>query len=75
MHTIEEQIDEVGHSLKTWHGCHTAILYGSYAKGDFNRDSDIDIAGFGSSPESYRIAGPWRDTYVDAFVYPESKLA
>lgn len=32
--------------FKEGHGCHTVILYGSRARGDFNDSSDWDVIGF-----------------------------
>jgi hypothetical protein len=67
-------IDEAAQALRRVHGCHTVILYGSYARGDWNDESDLDIAGFAPRHDGYRIAGPWRGGYLDAFIYPERKL-
>ncbi len=40
-------------------GCHTIILYGSMATGDFNEKSDFDMAGF--RKEGGRYGWPaWR---------------
>lgn len=68
-------IAEVCGELRTHHGCHTAILYGSRAGGDARPDSDYDIAGFGPTPASFRDARTWRSRYLDIFVYPERCLA
>ena len=50
-------IAEVVRALRDRHGCHTAILYGSYARGDAGRTSDLDVAGFAPVETSKRIAG------------------
>jgi hypothetical protein len=60
--------------LRERYGCHTAILYGSRAIGDPKPTSDFDIAGFAATASVERIAGKWRTSYVDAFIYPESRL-
>jgi predicted nucleotidyltransferase len=57
------------------HGCHTAILYGSHARGDARDDSDYDIAGFGPGASAIRDARTLQGRYVDVFVYPEAMLA
>ena len=60
--------------LRKRYGCHTAILYGSRAVGESKPSSDFDIAGFSSTTSVERIAGKWRTSYVDAFIYPENRL-
>jgi predicted nucleotidyltransferase len=51
-----------------------AILYGSFAAGDATPVSDYDIAGFADSRSVERISGKWRNSYLDLFLYPESRL-
>lgn len=56
--------------------CHTFILYGSRARGDAKDTSDYDIMGITDSGNTVvRDARVWNDTYLDAFIYPESKLS
>ena len=56
------------------HGCHTVILYGSYARGDAGPESDYDLAGIRASGEAIRDARLWHGAYLDLFIYPESKI-
>jgi hypothetical protein len=51
------------------------ILYGSRARGDATAESDYDVAGIRAGGPSVRDARPWRDSYLDAFIYPESAVA
>lgn len=51
-------------------GFHTAILYGSYVRGDWDVASDIDVVAFGDGAEPTRAAGRWRGMFLDLFVYP-----
>ena len=45
--TLEDtSILEIASDLKEKHHCHTVILYGSRARGDYTDTSDYDIAGF-----------------------------
>src|ERR1700693_6211594 len=71
---LRRDLNDIADALRGRHGCHTAILYGSFAAGDAGPASDYDVAGFGSSPSVERITGKWRDSYLDLFVYPESRL-
>src|SRR5512140_1895209 len=56
--------------MRRAHGVHTLILYGSLARGDATRESDIDAAGFADVAETYRDARTWNDLVLDGFVYP-----
>ena len=67
-------IADIGRALRERHGCHTAILYGSFATGEATASSDYDVAGFREGEGTRRIAGKWRGTYADIFIYPESML-
>ena len=75
MPELNPDVREIADALRNGQGCHTAILYGSFATGDATPESDFDVAGFADISETRRIAGKWRHTCLDAFVYPESKLA
>jgi hypothetical protein len=67
-------LKDIVEALQGHHQCHTAILYGSFAVGDATPESDYDIAGFAKLPHVERIAGKWRDSYLDIFIYPQSRL-
>lgn len=60
--------------LITQRNCHTVILYGSRARGDFTSTSDYDVAGISKNGERQRIArfDKENNVYLDLFVYPES---
>ena len=55
-------------------GCHTVILYGSRARGDFTAESDYDVVGIRGSGEEYRIGETFAGKYLDGFVYPEARI-
>lgn len=38
------------------HRCHTVILYGSRARGDFTEQSDYDLMGVKKTGKKYRVA-------------------
>ncbi len=69
---LQSIVDE----LTTLHHCHTIILYGSRARGDFTSASDYDVAGFTKKGEQTRIArfDETHKVYHDIFIYPESAL-
>jgi len=69
-----ENVNDIVAALRSTHRCVAAILYGSIAAGDATPSSDYDIAGFCDVPQVRRIAGKWRDSYLDIFLYPLSKL-
>ena len=61
--------------LKSQFACHTAILYGSRARGDFSANSDYDVLGVSQLVDDVvRDARKFRGKYVDVFVYPEVAL-
>lgn len=56
-------------------GCHTVVLYGSRARGDFTPESDYDVAGVRAGGDEERDARPWEGSFLDAFIYPERAVA
>ena len=65
----EEELKGLLRSL----GCHTAVLYGSRARGDATSASDWDVAGFRDEGAAERDARPFLDTTLDAWLYPTAK--
>jgi hypothetical protein len=51
-------------------GCHTAILYGSRARGDWEATSDIDVVAFRDAGETGQLAHRWQGLFLDLFLYP-----
>ena len=50
-------------------GCHTAILYGSRARGDWDAAGDIDVVAFRDAGDAGHVAHRWRDLFLDLFLY------
>ena len=71
---MDPTIDYICDLLRTKHGCHSAILYGSHARGEATSTSDYDVAGIRESGEIFRDARLWNGSYLDVFVYPQDKI-
>jgi hypothetical protein len=56
------------------HRCHTAILYGSWARGDASPESDVDVMCVCAEGAAFRDARITNGVYLDGFIYPESSL-
>lgn len=70
---INAIIDE----LKNLYHCHTIILYGSRARGDFTETSDYDIAGITDKSIKKEWVARFDEVnhvYHDIFIYPENEL-
>jgi hypothetical protein len=69
------EIERFALELMAAHGCHTALLYGSRARGYATPESDVDLLFVREDGPSFRDAHVANGLYIDAFVYPESALA
>jgi predicted nucleotidyltransferase len=69
-----QEIERIALTMMEAHGCHTAILYGSWARGDATSSSDIDLIFIREDGPAVRDACVEDGIYVDAFIYPEAKL-
>jgi predicted nucleotidyltransferase len=74
MKTKDVVLQSIIEELVSRYYCHTIILYGSRARGDFTSSSDYDVAGIAVSTEKKRIArfDEKHGVFHDIFVYPES---
>lgn len=72
---IDNAIKNAVSALRGRFSCHTIILYGSYARGDFSEDSDIDIIGFSAVTEIVPHAYFDGNVAVDAWIYPDTHLS
>ena len=61
--------------LQTIYHCHTIILYGSRARGDFKPTSDYDVAGITSIGDKKWIArfDEKNQVFHDIFIFPEKQ--
>ena len=70
LHDIEGVIVNV---MET-HECHTAILYGSWARGQASPESDVDVLYVRKAGPVRRDARVLHGIHLDAFIYPEANL-
>jgi hypothetical protein len=67
--TNNELIESLAEDLRLTYGCHTAILYGSRARDDWEATSDIDVIAFRDTSEHQRVASRWNGVFLDLFVH------
>ena len=65
----QELLDQLRAYLAERFDCHTAILYGSRARGDWDAASDIDVVAFRDAGEVGHVAHLWRSHSLDLFFY------
>lgn len=65
----QELFDLLRRHLMEQFGCHTAILYGSRARDDWDAASDIDVIAFRDTGEAGQVAHRWQECFLDLFVY------
>ena len=58
--------------LQNKHDCHTAILYGSRARGDWTEISDYDIIALRDKEPNLSVAKPIDGFFADAYVYSDA---
>ncbi|MGF6485891.1 putative nucleotidyltransferase [Paraburkholderia sp. JPY419] len=73
--TNDELIESLVADLRLTYGCHTAILYGSLARDDWEATSDIDVIAFRNTGERQRVASRWNGLFLDLFVQTSNDVA
>ena len=68
------EIERLALATMEAHGCHTAILYGSRARGDATPQSDVDLICVRETGAAVRDARIVDGVYLDAFIYAEAGL-
>jgi predicted nucleotidyltransferase len=66
--------DRVKEYLLQKYNCHTIILYGSYSRGDFTEDSDIDIVCFSDITEDKNDIEFFEGKQLDVWIYNTEKM-
>jgi uncharacterized protein len=67
--------ERIALEVMTTHDCHTAILYGSWARGQATEQSDVDVLCVRDDGKAFRDARITDGVYIDAFIYPKADLA
>jgi len=70
----ESILNELKHQLQLNHHCHSMILYGSFADGTNNDDSDIDVVCFSDQPIQSHDVSVIQGHPLDAWIYPTEKM-
>ncbi|MBB5508052.1 nucleotidyltransferase domain-containing protein [Paraburkholderia atlantica] len=73
--TNDELIESLAADLRLTYGCHTAILYGSRARDDWEATSDIDVIAFRNTGDRQRVASRWNGLFLDLFVHTSNDEA
>jgi Nucleotidyltransferase domain len=69
------ELKEIEAYLLEKYDCHTIILYGSYSRGDFTEESDVDLICFSDSvAEDTNEVEFIEGKQLDAWVYPTEKM-
>jgi predicted nucleotidyltransferase len=66
-----DRIEATALGIADEHGCHTVVLYGSYARGDAGDGSDVDLLYIRDAGPTLRDARVIDGVYFDGFVYPQ----
>jgi predicted nucleotidyltransferase len=65
----EKLIYSIKEYLVNKYGCHSIILYGSFANGDYTEESDVDLLCFCDSPEKENDTAEFNNRRLDAWIY------
>jgi predicted nucleotidyltransferase len=66
--------DKVTKYLIQKYNCHTIILYGSYSRGDFTEESDLDIVCFSDRTENKNDVESFEGKQLDVWIYNTEKM-
>ncbi|MBY6036918.1 nucleotidyltransferase domain-containing protein [Fictibacillus nanhaiensis] len=66
--------DKVKKYLMQKYRCHTIILYGSYSRGDFTDESDLDIVCFSDTTDDKNDVEAFEDIQLDVWIYNTKKM-
>lgn len=67
-------INSVKDYLVKKYGCHSIIIYGSFANGNYTEESDIDLLCFCDNPERENDTSIFDSRRIDAWIYKTEKM-
>lgn len=73
--TNDDLIESLCNELHVKYGCHTAVLYGSRARGDWEATSDVDVIAFRDTGGPQRVASRWNGVFLDLFIHSTNDAA
>jgi hypothetical protein len=68
-------VERISRDVMAAHGCHTVVLYGSWARGQATESSDLDLLCVRREGPNVRDARILGGIYLDAFIYSEASIA
>jgi predicted nucleotidyltransferase len=70
----DELLCSINEYLISKYGCHSIILYGSFANGDYTDESDIDLVCFCDNQEKENDMTEFNNRMLDAWIYKTEKM-
>jgi predicted nucleotidyltransferase len=67
-------LEKITKHLKQKYNCHSIILYGSYSRGDFTDESDLDIVCFSDITDDKNDIEFFEGKQLDVWVYKTKKM-
>ena len=74
MNTHQDVLEKIKVEIMRKYNCHTIILYGSRARGDFKDTSDFDIIAIRPQGNLIKDSRLFDGCYLDAFIYSDKEI-
>ena len=72
--SVDVLFENVKTHLKQKYNCHTIILYGSYSRGDYTEESDLDVICFSDRADHKNDVELFEGKQLDVWVYNTDKI-
>lgn len=70
----QDFIEHIRNYMIDKYNCHSIIIYGSYANGDFTDESDVDVVCFCDEIEEHNDTSFMGHRQLDAWIYRTEKM-